>query len=45
MLNQDFFDSIDISNNDIIKLENFSILKKLKTLIITNNRISKIGTF
>ena len=38
-----FFESIDLSHNEITKLENFSILKNVKSLILSNNRISKIG--
>ncbi|EAN33676.2 Leucine-rich repeat family protein [Theileria parva strain Muguga] len=39
----DDYDSIDLSNNDIIKLENFPLLTRLKTLIVAGNRISKIA--
>jgi len=38
----DFFDAIDLSDNEIVKLGNFTQLKRLKTLIINSNRISKI---
>jgi len=38
-----FFDAIDLSHNEIIKLENFSFLNKVKTLILSNNKISNIG--
>jgi len=38
----DFFDAIDISDNEINKLGNFTILKRLKTLILNSNRIAKI---
>jgi len=39
----DFFDHIDLSDNEIKRLGNFSLLKRLKTLNLTNNRISKIS--
>ncbi|KPM06740.1 U2 small nuclear ribonucleoprotein A-like protein [Sarcoptes scabiei] len=39
-LNQ--FDSIDFTDNDIRKLENFPLLTRLKRLYLSNNRISKI---
>lgn len=35
----DFFNCIDLSDNEISKLSNFSLLKKLKSLLICNNRI------
>lgn len=40
---QDQFDAIDLSDNDIIKLENFPILKRCKSLIVNNNRIRRIA--
>ncbi|BAM38922.1 leucine-rich repeat, typical subtype containing protein [Theileria orientalis strain Shintoku] len=39
----DDYDSLDLSNNDIIKLENFPLLPRLKTLIVAGNRVSKIA--
>ncbi|KAF8822949.1 putative small nuclear ribonucleoprotein polypeptide A' [Cardiosporidium cionae] len=39
---QDHYDCIDLSDNDIIKLANFPPLRRLKTLILCNNRISRI---
>ncbi|UVC54072.1 leucine-rich repeat, typical subtype containing protein [Theileria orientalis] len=39
----DDYDSLDLSNNDIIKLENFPLLPRLKTLILAGNRVSKIA--
>ncbi|EGR27861.1 small nuclear ribonucleoprotein polypeptide a, putative, partial [Ichthyophthirius multifiliis] len=39
----DFFDCIDMSDNEIKKLGNFSILLRLKTLILNNNKISKLS--
>jgi len=38
----DFFDCIDFSENEITKLVRFSTLKRLKTLILNNNKIAKI---
>ncbi|XP_054164213.1 U2 small nuclear ribonucleoprotein A'-like [Oppia nitens] len=39
----DQFDSIDFSDNDIRKLDGFPLLNRLKTLLLNNNRISRIG--
>lgn len=39
----DQFDCIDFSDNDIKKLENFPLLKRLKKILINNNRITKIS--
>lgn len=38
----DQFDSIDFSDNDIKKLENFPLLKRVTKLLLSNNRITKI---
>ena len=40
---QDQFDTIDLSDNEIVKLENFPLLNRLGTLIINNNRITRIN--
>ncbi|EDO06983.1 putative U2 small nuclear ribonucleoprotein A' [Babesia bovis T2Bo] len=40
---RDGYDCIDISNNEIRKLENFPLLPRLRTLIVAGNRISKIS--
>ena len=37
-----FFECIDISDNEIRRLDNFSYLDRLTSLIITNNRIKYI---
>jgi U2 small nuclear ribonucleoprotein A' len=39
----DQFDTIDLSDNDITRLDGFPLLKRLKTFIINNNRIHKIA--
>lgn len=39
----DQFDTIDFSDNDIRKLENFPFLPRLKNLLLNNNRIVRIG--
>jgi len=39
---QDEFEAIDLSENEITRLENFPQLAKLRTLLLSNNRISKI---
>ncbi|KAM3127922.1 hypothetical protein pb186bvf_019992 [Paramecium bursaria] len=38
----DFFDHIDLGDNEIKKLGNLTLLKRLRTLNLSNNRISKI---
>ena len=40
---QDQFDSIDFSDNAIVFLEGFPKLNRLKSLLLNNNRISRIG--
>eukprot|EP00271_Cylindrocystis_brebissonii_P008669 TRINITY_DN23141_c0_g1_i1.p1 TRINITY_DN23141_c0_g1~~TRINITY_DN23141_c0_g1_i1.p1 ORF type:complete len:299 (+),score=75.73 TRINITY_DN23141_c0_g1_i1:707-1603(+) len=40
---EDQFDSIDLSDNEIVKLEGFPTLKRLSTLIVNNNRITRIN--
>uniref|UniRef100_A0A0A9YS56 Probable U2 small nuclear ribonucleoprotein A' n=1 Tax=Lygus hesperus TaxID=30085 RepID=A0A0A9YS56_LYGHE len=39
----DQFDTIDFSDNDIRKLDGFPLLKRLKTLILNNNRIVRLA--
>ncbi|XP_071765016.2 U2 small nuclear ribonucleoprotein A' [Centroberyx gerrardi] len=39
----DQFDTIDFSDNEIRKLDGFPMLKRLKTLLMNNNRICRIG--
>lgn len=38
----DQFDTIDFSDNDIRKLDGFPLLKRLKSLLLNNNRIVRI---
>jgi len=38
----DQFDTIDFTDNDLKKLENFPLLHRLKSLLLSNNRISYI---
>jgi len=40
---EDVYDAIDLSDNEIIKLDNFPLLTHLATLLLSNNRIAKIG--
>ncbi|XP_010475823.1 PREDICTED: U2 small nuclear ribonucleoprotein A'-like [Camelina sativa] len=40
---EDQFDTIDLSDNEIVKLENFPLLNRLGTLLINNNRITRIN--
>uniref|UniRef100_A0A673KC14 U2 small nuclear ribonucleoprotein A'-like n=1 Tax=Sinocyclocheilus rhinocerous TaxID=307959 RepID=A0A673KC14_9TELE len=39
----DQFDTIDLSDNEIRKLDGFPLLKRLKTLLLNNNRICRFG--
>jgi len=39
---RDAFDVIDFSDNEISRLENFPILKRLHTLLVNNNRVNYI---
>jgi U2 small nuclear ribonucleoprotein A' len=40
---QDQFDTVDLSDNEIVKLENLPFLNRLGTLLINNNRITRIN--
>ncbi|KAJ9567874.1 hypothetical protein OSB04_003840, partial [Centaurea solstitialis] len=40
---EDQFDTIDLSDNEIVKLENFPNLNRLGTLLFNNNRITRIN--
>jgi hypothetical protein len=40
---QNQFDSIDLSDNAIVRLEGFPRLPRLKMLLLSNNRIAKIA--
>jgi len=40
---QDQFDTIDLSDNEIKKLDNFPLLRRLHTILLNNNRISRIS--
>ncbi|XP_035507921.1 U2 small nuclear ribonucleoprotein A' [Morone saxatilis] len=39
----DQFDTIDFSDNEVRKLDGFPLLKRLKTLLMNNNKICRIG--
>lgn len=39
----DQFDTVDLSDNDIRKLENFPYLPRMKNLLLNNNRITRIA--
>jgi len=39
----DQFDTIDFSDNDIRKLDGFPLLRRLKCLLLNNNRITRVG--
>ncbi|CAK9186869.1 unnamed protein product [Ilex paraguariensis] len=40
---EDQFDTFDLSDNEIVKLENFPYLNRLGTLLLNNNRITRIN--
>jgi len=40
---QDQYDSLDLSDNEITKLEGFPVLNRIKTLLLSNNRITRIS--
>lgn len=40
---QDQFDIIELSDNEIKKLDNFPRMKRLNTILISNNYISRVG--
>ncbi|XP_060935561.1 U2 small nuclear ribonucleoprotein A'-like [Limanda limanda] len=39
----DQFDTIDFSDNEVRKMDGFPLLKRLKTLLMNNNRICRVG--
>lgn len=41
--NQDQYDTIDLSDNEIKRVENFPRMKRLKTLLLNNNFITRIN--
>ena len=40
---RDKYDSIDLSDNEIRKLDNFPMMLKATSFLLSNNLISKIG--
>lgn len=40
---EDQFDSLDLSDNELVKLEGVPLLKRLSTLLINNNRIARLS--
>lgn len=40
---QNQFDAIDLSDNEVVKLEGFPRLNRLHTLFLSNNRIARVG--
>lgn len=40
---QNQFDCIDLSDNELVKLEGFPPLKRLSTLLVHNNRITRLS--
>ncbi|CRG94055.1 U2 small nuclear ribonucleoprotein A', putative [Plasmodium gallinaceum] len=43
-ITKDYFECIDLSDNEIIKLNNIPYLQRLKTLILCNNKIARIDS-
>eukprot|EP01126_Amoeba_proteus_P064791 TRINITY_DN910_c0_g1_i6.p1 TRINITY_DN910_c0_g1~~TRINITY_DN910_c0_g1_i6.p1 ORF type:complete len:179 (-),score=28.43 TRINITY_DN910_c0_g1_i6:172-708(-) len=41
---EDQYDTIDFSDNDIVKLEGFPLLKRLSSILLNNNKISTIAS-
>jgi len=41
---QDQFDTIELSDNEITKFDNFPVCNRLRTILLNNNRISRIGS-
>lgn len=39
---KDYYEAIDLSNNDIQSLQSYSVLVRLKTLIVNRNKVSKV---
>eukprot|EP01046_Picozoa_sp_COSAG06_P090486 COSAG06_NODE_36807_length_442_cov_1.553936_1_plen_82_part_10 len=40
---EDQFDVIDLSDNEVTKLDNFPRLERLRTVMACNNKISRLG--
>ncbi|CAN4088643.1 unnamed protein product [Withania somnifera] len=40
---EDQFDTIDLSDNEIVKLENFPYMNRLGTILMNNNRVTRIN--
>lgn len=40
---QDQYDSIDLSDNEVARLEGFPLLNRLHTLLLNNNRVNRIS--
>lgn len=40
---QDQFDTIDLTDNEIVKVENFPHMSRLGTLLMNNNRVTRIN--
>jgi U2 small nuclear ribonucleoprotein A' len=39
----DQYDAIDLSDNDIRRMENFPLMRRLRSLLMANNRVSRIA--
>jgi Leucine-rich repeat (LRR) protein len=40
---QDGYDAMDLSDNEIVRLENFPVMRRLRVLVACNNRISRVS--
>ena len=41
---QDQFDTLELSDNDVRKVDGFPLLRRLKCLILNNNRVALVPT-
>jgi U2 small nuclear ribonucleoprotein A' len=41
-ITRDQYDTIDLTNNELRKLDNFPLLKRLRTLLVSNNQITRL---
>jgi U2 small nuclear ribonucleoprotein A' len=41
---QDNFDTVDMSNNEIVTVDNFPLLRTLRTILLNNNRVRTIAS-
>lgn len=44
LANQDQFDTIDLSDNEVKVVDGFPLLKRLRTLLLNNNQVAYVLT-